>query len=331
LCLSIQTQESSKTGIFYRHVPDPPLLESPNHGAYSKRIRVQEKAMKEEIMERLLVRIVIFLLIISVGGIALASPKIKGETVNYSAQGQVMKGYLAYDENIKGRRPGVLVVHEWWGLNDYARNRARMLAELGYTALALDMYGNDKVAAHPADAQKFSSELIQNFPVAKARFLAGMELLKQQPTIDPSRIAAIGYCFGGGIVLNMARQGVDLKGVVSFHGNLSAVAPAQPGMVRAKILVLNGDADKFTTPEQIAAFKKEMEAAEVDYRFISYPGAMHSFTNPDADKLAKRFHMPIGYNAEADRKSWEEMQRFFKEIFAQQEDVFGSDKTGGIY
>jgi dienelactone hydrolase len=271
--------------------------------------------MQEETVERLLVKLVIFLLIMNMAGIALAGPKIKAETVTYSAQGQVMKGYLAYDENIKGPRPGVLVVHEWWGLNDYARKRARMLAELGYTALALDMYGNDKVAAHPADAQRFSSELLGNFAVAKARFLAGLELLKQQPIVDPTRIAAIGYCFGGGIVLNMARQGVDLKGVVSFHGSLSPVRPAQAGVVKARILVLNGDADKFTTPEQIAAFKKEMEAAKVDYQFISYPNAMHSFTNPDADKLAKQFNMPISYNAEADRKSWEEMRRFLTEIF----------------
>jgi dienelactone hydrolase len=278
-------------------------------------VSAQAKEMKEETMERLLVKIVIFFLIMGMAGIALAGPKVKGETVTYSAQGQVMKGYLAYDENIKGQRPGVLVVHEWWGLNDYARKRARMLAELGYTALALDMYGNDKVAAHPADAQKFSSELMQNFAVAKARFLAGMEFLKQQPTVDPTEIAAIGYCFGGGIVLNMARQGVDLKGVVSFHGSLAAVQPVQPGTVKARILVLAGDADKFTTAEQVAAFKKEMEEAEADYRFISYPGAMHSFTNPDADNLAKKFHMPIGYNAEADQKSWEEMKRFLTEIF----------------
>jgi dienelactone hydrolase len=158
-----------------------------------------------------------------------------------------------------------------------------------------------------------------------------MEFLKKQPTVDPTRIAAIGYCFGGGIVLNMARQGVDLKGVVSFHGSLSPVQPVQAGVVKARILVLNGDADRFTTAEQITAFKKEMEAAKVDYRFISYPGAMHSFTNPDADKLAKQFHMPIAYNAEADRKSWKEMQRFFNEIFAQPEEKSGAYKGGSTY
>jgi dienelactone hydrolase len=266
-------------------------------------------------MERLLLKSVIFFLIIGLASIALASPKIKAETVLYTAQGQVMKGYLAFDENLKGPRPGILVVHEWWGLNDYARMRARMLAELGYTALALDMYGNDKVAAHPADAQEFSSELMQNFAIAKARFLAGMELLKEKPFVDPTRIAAIGYCFGGGIVLNMARQGVDLKGVVSFHGSLTAVQPAQPGTIKARILVLAGGADKVVPPEQVAAFKKEMETAQADYQVIIYPGAMHSFTNPEADKLAKEFHLPIGYNAEADRKSWEAMKQFLTEIF----------------
>jgi dienelactone hydrolase len=272
--------------------------------------------VKEETMARLLVKIVIFLSIMGVAALAMAGPHIKTETVTYSAQGQAMKGYLAYDENIKGQRPGILVVHEWWGLNDYARMRARMLAELGYTALALDMYGSGKVVVHPVDAMKFSSELIQNFPVAKARFLAGMEFLKQQPTVDAAEIAAIGYCFGGGVVLNMARQGVDLKGVVSFHGSLTAVQPAQPGTIKARILVLAGGADKFAPPEQIAAFKKEMDAAQANYQVIIYPGAMHSFTNPEADKYAKEFHMPIGYNAEADRKSWEEMKRFLKEIFA---------------
>jgi dienelactone hydrolase len=162
-----------------------------------------------------------------------------------------------------------------------------MLAEMGYASLAVDMYGGDKVAAHPEDAQKFSSELMKNFDVAKARFIAAMEFLRKQPSVDPTRIAAIGYCFGGGIVLNMARQGVDLKGVASFHGNLTAVKPARPGDIKAKVLVLNGAADKFTTPEQIETFKKEMTAAGADFRFISYPGAQHSFTNPDADEMTK--------------------------------------------
>ena len=226
-----------------------------------------------------------------------------------------MIGYLAYDENIQGRRPAVLVVHEWWGLNDYARMRARLLAELGYTALALDMYGGERVAAHPEDAQKFSAALMKDFDLAKGRFLAGMDFLKEQPTVDPTRVAAIGYCFGGGIVLNMARQEVDLKGVASFHGSLGAVKPAKPGSIKARILVLHGGDDKFITPEQIEAFKKEMTAAGADFRFISYPGALHSFTNPEADAMGKKFNMPIAYNAQADRQSWDELKKFLKEIF----------------
>src|SRR5208283_2555459 len=168
---------------------------------------------------------------------------IQERVIEYSAPGIVMKGYLAYDESIKGKRPGVLVVHEWWGLNDYSRKRARMLAELGYTALAVDMYGDGKQALDPDEATKLSSGVMKDFNAAVARFTAAQEYLKQQPTVDPSNIAAIGYCFGGGIVLNMARHGLDLKGVASFHGGLTAIKPARPGTVKAKMLILNGAAD----------------------------------------------------------------------------------------
>jgi dienelactone hydrolase len=274
-----------------------------------------EAMAKEGAMKKLALGFALTVIIFWAVGIGYAEPRISGKTVEYSAQGVVMKGYLAYDENIKGRRPGVLVVHEWWGLNEYARKRARMVAELGYTALAVDMYGDGKQAMHPDDAKKFSSELMKNFDDAKARFTAAMEFLKQQPSVDPTRIAAIGYCMGGGVVLNMARQGVDLKGVASFHGSLSAVKPAQPGTVKAKLLVLHGGDDKFIPPEQIEAFKQEMKSAGVDFQFISYPGAVHSFTNPDADELGKKYNMPIAYNADADRKSWGELKGFLKKIF----------------
>jgi dienelactone hydrolase len=270
---------------------------------------------KEGAMKSLLVKLAVFTWILSIVGVAAAEPKIQRKTVDYSAQGVVMKGYLAYDENIKDKRPGVLVVHEWWGLNDYARKRALMLAEQGYTALAVDMYGGGKRAIHPDDATKFSSELMKNFDVAKARFIAAMDFLKQQPTVDPTRMAAIGYCFGGGVVLNMARQAVDLKGVASFHGNLTAVKPAQPGSIKARILVLHGADDKFTTPEQIKAFNQEMKRAGANFQFISYPGAMHSFTNPKADALGKKFNLPVAYNAAADKKSWDELKEFLKTIF----------------
>jgi dienelactone hydrolase len=266
-------------------------------------------------MKRAFVGLVIVLLLTAVCSFAWAKPDIVGKTVTYSADGVTMKGFIAYDKNIEGKRPGVLVVHEWWGLNDYARMRAKMLAGLGYTALALDMYGEGKQAMHPDDAGKFSSEIMKNFETGKSRFLAALEFLKKQNTVDREKIAAIGYCFGGGVVLNMARQGVDLQGVASFHGGLMALKPAARGTIKAKILVLHGEADKFTTAEQIAAFRKEMTDAGADYKFIAYPGAMHSFTNPEADKYAKKFKIPLGYNADADHKSWDELKKFLVDIF----------------
>ncbi len=266
-------------------------------------------------MKMMMTLLVAVALVSAIALSASAEQNIKGKEVSYSSGSTVMKGYLAYDKNIKGKRPGILVVHEWWGHNEYVRKRARMLAAMGYAALAVDMYGDGKQAMHPDDAGKFSSEVMKNFDTAKARFTAAMDFLKKQHIVDPGEIAAIGYCFGGGVVLNMARQGIDLKGVASFHGSLAAVKPAQPGAVKAKILVLHGEDDKFTTAEQIDAFKKEMKDAKADFQFITYPGAMHSFTNPDADAYAKKFNLPLGYNAEADKKSWEELRRFLSQIF----------------
>jgi dienelactone hydrolase len=240
-----------------------------------------------------------------------------GEEVTYKSGDTTLKGYIAYDDRIKGKRPGILVVHEWWGQNAYVRKRARMLAALGYTALALDMYGDGKQATHPDDAGKFAAAVRNNMPQAERRFRAALELLRRQPTVDAGKIAAIGYCFGGGIVLEMARRGVPLKGVVSFHGSLATSKPARKGAIKAKLLVLNGADDPFTTPEQIKAFKAEMDAAGADYKFISYPGAKHSFTNPQASELGKKFDLPLAYNAEADKKSWAEMQSFFDKLFKQ--------------
>jgi len=267
-------------------------------------------------MKKVLIVMLIVATVLLVTGIVCAAPKIEGKAVDYTVGGVTLKGYLAYDENIKGKRPGVLVVHEWWGHNEYARSRARKLAELGYTALAVDMYGDGKQAMHPDDAGKFASEVMQHFnDTGKVRFLAAEEFLKKQPTVDASKIAAIGYCFGGGVVLNAARQGADLKGVASFHGSLAAVQPAEAGKVKAKLRVYNGQDDKFTPQQAIDAFKKEMTDAKVDFQFINYPGAVHSFTNPDATELGKKFNLPLAYNADADKKSWEDMTKFFAEIF----------------
>ncbi len=246
-----------------------------------------------------------------------AAAAVTGSEVTYSAGGVEMKGYLAFDDAVAGKRPGILVVHEWWGHNEYARQRARQLAGMGYTALAVDMYGDGKQAGHPGDAQKFAMAVMSDLDAASARFDAAMEVLKNHPTTDPERVAAIGYCFGGGVVLHMARMGKDLDGVASFHGSLGALAPAEKGTVKAKILVCNGADDQFTTPEQIEAFKKEMKDAGVDLRFMTYEGAKHSYTNPDADKMAQEFGLPLGYNEEADKKSWQDLDSFLKDIFKQ--------------
>jgi dienelactone hydrolase len=266
-------------------------------------------------MKRIIIGVFLFVLFLCAAGISYAEPKILGKTVEYSAQGVVMKSYLAYDEQIKGERPGVLVVPEVWGLNDYSRKRGRMLAELGYTALAVDMYGDGKVATNFDDASKLYSEMMKNFDVVKVRFLAAMDFLKRQPTVAPARIAAIGYCFGGTVVLSMAGQGVDLKGVASFHGGLGDMKPPQPGSVKAKILVLHGGADKLVTPEQVEAFKREMKSAGADFRFISYPGAMHSFTNPEATEIGRKLNVSAAYNADADKNSWAAMEDFLKKLF----------------
>lgn len=261
-------------------------------------------------------RIVISAMLCGLLGALPAAAAVQGQEIEYrAADGTVLKGYLAVDASQSGRRPGVLVVHEWWGHNAYARQRADLLAALGYPALAVDMYGGGQHADHPQDAGKFAGAVRANLPLMQERFRAALELLRAQSQVDPERVAAIGYCFGGSVVLEMARAGVDLKGVASFHGSLGGGSTAQPGQVKAQVLVLNGAADSFIPAEQIAAFKAEMAAAGVNYRFVDYAGALHSFTNPAADEYARRFNLPVGYHAEADRASWEELQRFLAVIF----------------
>jgi len=254
---------------------------------------------------------------LAVAGLALftALPiALAGEEVTYSVDGTTLKGYIARPTASGGKRPGVLVVHEWWGNNDYTRKRADMLAELGYVALAVDMYGDGKTVDNPKEAGALSGEARKNIDVSDKRFAAARALLARQPDVDAGRIAAIGYCFGGGIVLEMARRGSDLAGVVSFHGGLGTPAPAKPGAVKGKLLVLNGAADPFVKPDQIDAFKKEMQAAGVTYTFIDYPGAVHAFTNPAATENGKKFNLPLAYDADADKKSWAEMQRFLQTV-----------------
>lgn len=231
--------------------------------------------------------------------------------IDYKQGDTVLHGLMAWDDAGHAKRPGVLVVHEWWGLNQHARNQAIRLAKAGYVAFALDMYGKGKVATHPADAQAFAAEASKDPAIIAARFDAGLDQLKSDPHVDPSKIAAIGYCFGGGVALNQARAGKDLMAVITFHGMLSTQTPAEPGKVKTRVLVLAGGADPFCPPEQLAAFHKEMDAAGANYRVVVYPGAKHSFTNPDAAKAGME---QLAYNADADRKSWAEMLKFLREV-----------------
>ena len=237
-----------------------------------------------------------------------------GKDVSYQAGDTVMKGYLAFDDAVAGKRPGILVVHEWWGHNAYARKRADMLAELGYTALAVDMYGDGKTADHPDNAGKFATAVRQDQDKLQARFNAARDYLNNHETVDPERNAAIGYCFGGSVVLSMARSGADLDGVVSFHGSLGGLPPIAD-KVTTRVLVANGAEDPFVTRDSIDIFKEDMETAGVDFEFIDYPGAKHSFTSPEANTYGEKFGLPLEYNAEADKASWEKMQQFLDSLY----------------
>ena len=244
-----------------------------------------------------------------------AGPDVVGEEVTYQAGGTTLKGYLAWDHARTGKRPGVIVVHEWWGHNEYARRRARMLAELGYSALAVDMYGDGKQTAHPSQAQSFAQEATRDPAVAQARFEAGLAALQAHPSVEPSRIAAIGYCFGGSMVLNMARAGLDLDAVASFHGGLGTTTPAAPGATIARVLVLTGGADPMVPADQVAAFQREMQQAGASYEVVSYPGALHAFTNPAATEIGKLHGMPVAYDAAADADSWSRLQTLLSATF----------------
>jgi dienelactone hydrolase len=252
---------------------------------------------------------------LTLAGPALAEIQTR-EMPYHAADGTELVGYYAFDDSMKGKRPGIVVVHEWWGLNDYARRRARELAQLGYAALAIDMYGGGKHTEHAHEARELMQQATADSKRSMARAQAGLDLLKAQTEVDPRQLAAIGYCFGGKIVLDMARQGMDLAGVASFHGILTTATPAEKGKVKARVLVLNGADDNFIPAADIENFKKEMKAAGVEYEFVNYPGAKHAFTSPDADRLARENKMDIAYNAKADRKSWQKMQQFLRSTFS---------------
>ena len=239
--------------------------------------------------------------------------QIKVMEVTYSTDSTQMRGYIASPANAENA-PGILIVHEWWGHNEYTRKRAEMLAELGYVAFAIDMYGDGKQAEHPSDAGKFAGKVFENMPEAKARFEAAMKQLKAQPGIDPDKIAAIGYCFGGSVVLTMANAGYDLDAVAAFHAGISL--PIQPGEdLKAKVLVANGADDPMVTAEAVTSFKNAMDAAGADYQYIAYEGAVHAFTNPGADALGEKFKIPLAYNKAADEQSWEELKKLLNSVF----------------
>jgi dienelactone hydrolase len=244
---------------------------------------------------------------------AVATPDIKEESVSYTADTVTLNGFVAYDANAKDKRPVVLVVHEWWGLGDYVRNRARQLAEMGYVAMAVDIFGNGKTADNPADAGKLATPFYQNPELARSRLEAAINKVSSYAQADTSRIAAIGYCFGGAVVLNTARLGSNLDGVVSFHGNLVGV-PADKSKLKAAVLVCHGNADSFVPQQEVDQFKKQMDSIG-DYTFKAYDSATHAFTNPNATETGKKHNLPIAYNEAADKSSWADMKAFLDRIF----------------
>ncbi|MBI3601773.1 MAG: dienelactone hydrolase family protein [Candidatus Omnitrophica bacterium] len=235
----------------------------------------------------------------------------KTQTVEYKQDSTILEGYLAYDETLTGKRPGVLIAHEWKGLNDYIRMRTDMVAKLGYVALAADVYGKgvrpQTVEQAAAEMNKYSNHR----PLLRQRALAGLAALESQPNVDATKVAAMGYCFGGTTVLELARAGANVKGVVSFHGGLGTPAPQDAKNIKARLLILHGANDPFVPPSEVTAFETEMKNARVNYQLIQYPGAVHGFTNPtQTGQLQGAL-----YNKAADEQSWQDMQKFFKEIF----------------
>ncbi len=239
-----------------------------------------------------------------------AEAKVKGEAVEYKENGVTLKGFIAWDDAVTEKRPGILVVHEWWGINDQIRNRAKQLAELGYVAFALDMYGEGEATDHPKKASEMMEHLQKNEELLLSRANAGLEILKKNEMVDTSKLAAIGYCFGGYVVLKMAYSGVDLKSLVTFHGSLPV--PEDTSKIKPEILICHGREDTFIPEKNVKGIKEAFDKNGIKYKFISYADAVHGFTVPDADK---RGINGIGYNEKADKESWQEMQDWFKMSF----------------
>lgn len=237
------------------------------------------------------------------------------QELTYSSDDTSHRGYLAWDGDIEDPRPGVIVIHEWWGLNDYIRGRADQLAAQGYCALAIDMYGDGRTAASPDEAGAAMNTVLGDMETGTARLKAGFETLLAQPRVDGARTAAIGYCFGGAMALHMARIGLPLGAVVSFHGALGSFHQPGPGEVKARILVCHGGADAMVSMDDVAAFRQEMDAAGANYEVIVHDGAMHGFSSREADDNGRKYGIPVGYDADADRDSWAAMMKLFGEVF----------------
>jgi dienelactone hydrolase len=239
-----------------------------------------------------------------------AVPSIKTEEVTYTSNGHQSKGFVAYDENRQGKLPVVVIIPEWWGLVDYAKSRARQLAELGYFAIAADLFGDGKTASNPQEAMAFTKPYYTNPALTLPAVNDAINKAASFSQADTSRTAAIGYCFGGFVVLNAAKQGSPLKAVVSFHGGLGGLQPKK-GAIRGNILICQGGADQFVLEPEQQAFKKSMDSVGARYTFVVYPGAQHAFSNPNATATGEKYKLPISYNATADSASWKAMQNLF--------------------
>jgi dienelactone hydrolase len=242
----------------------------------------------------------------------LVQAKVQSKAVPYMYGETAFEGFLAWDDSIEGKRPGILVVHEWWGLNDYARSRAEQLAALGYVALAVDMYGKGKVTTHPEQAGEWAKLTTGNVDEWLGRAQAGLKVLQADPHVDPTRLAAIGYCFGGATVMQLVYGGAPVKGVVSFHGSLPLPSQAHPIHNSAKVLIAHGASDPFLTADHLEQFKAALDNAEIDWQIIQYGGAQHSFSNPSANQYGMK---GVQYQMQADQRSWMHMQQFFNELF----------------
>ncbi len=236
-------------------------------------------------------------------------------TLEYQVGENTHKAYLAKDESITSPRPGIIIVHEWWGVNEHVQKRAHMLAELGYVALAIDMYGGGRVAENPDEAGGLMNDVLADMEKGTEALAAGYQLLLDQTSVDSNKTAAIGYCFGGAMVLHMARTGMPLSAVASFHGALGSFHTAEPGSIRARILVAHGGDDSMVTMDDLAGFKIEMDTAQADYETIVYDGAKHGFTNPQADINAQKYSLDLGYQAAADEATWAAMKGLFDSVF----------------